>query len=76
MSTDKHELAKELHQLQEKHNAGGDTEVVDKCIKLTEEVNAKKAVIKTLEKENKTKNDTISDLQKKLNEVDILRMIC
>ena len=70
LNAHKSELANELKDLQEKANNTDkhDQDALDKCIKLTSEVNVKKSEIKVLDKENKTLTATVADLQKKLSE--------
>ena len=70
LNAHKSELANELKDLQEKANNSDkhDQDALDKCVKLTSEVNIKKSEIKVLDKENKTLTATVADLQKKLSE--------
>ena len=64
----KSQLANELKELQEKAHGDQNKDVVEKCIKLTNEIASKKTENKTFEKENKKLVETLASLQTAMNE--------
>ena len=57
-----------MKNLQENNN-GVTKDDIEKCIKLTSDLNSKKSENKNLEKENKQMKDSLADLQTKLTDV-------
>ena len=69
LTEDKSALANELKELQDKFHGEQEQDMIDKCIRLTADVNKLKSDNKLLERENKKLVDTHASLQEKFNDI-------